>query len=454
MTGRTVRFIGDGNAVPAAERLRRGAGAILGALILWMLFSSRWGAYVGWPHTQFYLTDATLALVAILLIPTGSKLLSLSRPMARTFMGAAATALLGWAVVRFVVGWRADPVALRDFAPFLYVGVAVLAAASRGRLSSRWVTVALAAHVTWVLWALRGYESGIRLGPTSVFELRNDVDAGVCGIALAWSLLRVGRCRSVRCVGMYVMLGLSAGYAVMSLETRAGAIATLGCVAALGVRWGRRSLRATQRGRRWPIMIAASLGAVAVLVAAMAFTATGAKIVNTVTGSGDARGTVSARANVYELVVSYVIAKPDRFAFGVGFGTDFMHITGADALFEGTEYTGVRAPHDFALNTLTRMGLAGLVLELALVAAATMTALGRLTSTDPLRETTALAAMVAVVFPVLALFGVVLESPFGAVPYFWAVGVLAAEASTSRNRDAPAEEGLPARRSWRPADAR
>ena len=38
---------------------------------------------------------------------------------------------------------------------------------------------------------------------------------------------------------------------------------------------------------------------------------------------------------------------------------------------------------------------------------------------------TALAALLVLALPVTALLGVVLESPFGAIPYFWAVGQLA-----------------------------
>jgi hypothetical protein len=35
-----------------------------------------------------------------------------------------------------------------------------------------------------------------------------------------------------------------------------------------------------------------------------------------------------------------------------------------------------------------------------------------------------LAALLVLTLPITALFGVVLESPFGAIPYFWAVGYL------------------------------
>ena len=41
-----------------------------------------------------------------------------------------------------------------------------------------------------------------------------------------------------------------------------------------------------------------------------------------------------------------------------------------------------------------------------------------------------------IVLPVLALFGVVLESPFGAVPYFWAVGVLLGHVASRRDERA------------------
>ena len=36
-----------------------------------------------------------------------------------------------------------------------------------------------------------------------------------------------------------------------------------------------------------------------------------------------------------------------------------------------------------------------------------------------------LAALLAISLPLVSMLGVVLESPFGAIPYFWALGQLA-----------------------------
>ena len=65
----------------------------------------------------------------------------------------------------------------------------------------------------------------------------------------------------------------------------------------------------------------------------------------------------------------------------------------------------------------------------------------------PRQPATAFAALIVVALPVVALLGVVLESPFGAIPYFWAVGHLAheemARTTTTRLPVIPARARLP-----------
>ncbi|NHC16567.1 O-antigen ligase family protein, partial [Motilibacter deserti] len=135
-----------------------------------------------------------------------------------------------------------------------------------------------------------------------------------------------------------------------------------------------------------------------------------------------ASGTVDARRQAWDAVLDWTDEKPGRVVTGAGFGPDFLARSGAAAQLEGTTYDDVRAPHDYPINTYARMGLVGLA-ALAWVLAAAAWRGGRSLRRHPGIEAL-LPALVATVLFVPALVGVILESPFGAVPFFWAVGAL------------------------------
>jgi len=88
----------------------------------------------------------------------------------------------------------------------------------------------------------------------------------------------------------------------------------------------------------------------------------------------------------------------------------------------------VRSPHNYLLNTWARLGLVGLVLILGILL--TGLRLARLVAMHAprVRDDDVFAMFLVASIPVAALLGVVLESPFGALPYFWALGHLSARA--------------------------
>jgi O-antigen ligase len=183
-----------------------------------------------------------------------------------------------------------------------------------------------------------------------------------------------------------------------------------------------------------------------ILGLALAFTSTGAKLISTAVGTGEARGTVSARAAVYETVTSYVSQTPSRLLVGVGFGPDFMNVTGADVRYEGTQYVGVRAPHNILLNTFARLGVIGVLAQLVVAGIAAAIGWRKLVADVEQSPAEFLACVCLLLLPVLSLFGVILESPFGAVPYYWALGLMLkapgdfATESTSSARPKAGEE--------------
>jgi O-antigen ligase len=143
-------------------------------------------------------------------------------------------------------------------------------------------------------------------------------------------------------------------------------------------------------------------------------------------------GTANARLNAWKALVGYLEIDPAREVRGVGFGPDFLQESGASVLLLGTaaaaEQEDVRSPHNYLLNTWARLGLVGLVLVLGLLLAGLRLAIMITKRVSHLRDDDIMAMLLLASIPVVAVVGVVLESPFGALPYFWAIGHLSARA--------------------------
>jgi hypothetical protein len=168
------------------------------------------------------------------------------------------------------------------------------------------------------------------------------------------------------------------------------------------------------------------------LLAILSATPSGHRLTEGFTGSSQAAGTVSVRKDVWEKVMAFTLHDYQRTAVGVGFGRDFIRESGSRPALEGSIYQNVRSPHNYLVGTFARLGVVGSLLAalvIGLGCSLALTALRRPSSPSVL----VLAALVAIAVPIVAMLGVVLESPFGALPYFWAVGELA-RADVDRRR--------------------
>jgi O-antigen ligase len=142
-----------------------------------------------------------------------------------------------------------------------------------------------------------------------------------------------------------------------------------------------------------------------------------------------AQGTKRARLIAWERVVTYTLDDPVRSAVGVGFGPDFLRLSDGDLpIGRGM---GVRSPHNYLITSFARLGFVGLASVVVLLAglAATVVRTVRRGSPDDL---TSLCVLLVISLLVVALLGVILESPFGAAPFFWAAGILLTGARSRR----------------------
>ncbi|MGH8940709.1 MAG: O-antigen ligase family protein, partial [Actinomycetes bacterium] len=220
---------------------------------------------------------------------------------------------------------------------------------------------------------------------------------------------------------------------VVLINNRAGFLATVAATSWTALHLYRRfSPRLARSVRRRLMAGTAALGVVLFGVVLIG-TPAGQRLTETFDpdASTPSSATAGARLHVYQLVIDYVAESPGRVIGGVGMGPDFLTESGATPAYDPGETLGVRSPHNFALGTLARLGVVGAALHVAVVAIGYVLA-GRLLSRPHVDELTALAALIVVAVPVAGLVGVVLESPFGAIPYYWGYGMLLAEMTRQR----------------------
>lgn len=402
--------------------------------MLWLCASGRWGSYVGAPQFSVYVTEiavAVMALATIVLLPASARLLfrDIMTVVRRSWTARFMAALLVWTLLRLLIGGRLDVATLRDAAPYGYVALGLVAAVWRDiRRTHLMAVVALAWHDVWIWTSLTWPTFADRLpslGPVRVLEIRPDFDAAVCGLAAAVLLrLALGSLERRRWVasGLLVLVALINVYLVLLLHSRASLLSTV--VALAIVPWG-TGLRWSGLPRR-AVLVVAVVAALLVPVTAVTVLRSDPfqRLVETFSsGQTEAKGTTQARQEVWGIVTDYVTASPEREAVGVGFGPDYLSTTGAAVIYEGTTFTGVRAPHDYWLNTWVRLGVVGAALSIVLALLAAWSAVRTLWS-GAMALPDVIAAALVLTLPLPASLGVILEAPFGAVPYFWAMGHL------------------------------
>ena len=396
-------------------------------LVAFLLATGRWGSYLGIPSQHLFVTEFGLVASAAWVCLRHRRLFVSARLRPLLPLAALAT----WAVVRFVTGGHFDATAVRDLAPYVYL-VAALAAGFAVRSYQRTLVVieaALVAHLLWLWVALlaSGWAAGLPLlgGRVRVFEMRHDFDGAMVAVLVCLAALRAGQRGvngAVRVVSAIV--AMVASYTILQLGTRAGLLAL--AAAAIVVLLPRlHMLRRVGRAR-----LLASAGLVLVGVAlVLPQTYLFQRMTGDPRNSDSGSGTATARQEAWALVLEDATADPTRLIVGSGLGPDFLDRSGAAVWFEGTVDKGVRAPHNYVLNTLGRLGLVGVAL-LGWVATTVARAAFRRRSHPDVepdrRRFDEMLVLLVSTLTVASLVGVILESPFGAVPFWWAAGLLIA----------------------------
>lgn len=453
-------------APPADDRSRASRWVSLyGPLLLALYFvaTARWGSFLlpGPP----YIGD--LALGGLILHRLWTLWRSgLPQPLLARWTAIPAALLVVLSAIELAAGpYSVD--ALRDAAPYLYAVLVLLGQSYReipGQVAERLVFGALAFLTAWygLVDAAPSIGEAVKtLGGDDAFFLqpRGDVDGALVGAAAA---LAIDRIVIGRAPLPYAALASAALVIVLANQSRSALLATTLVFAMLALRhavlWRRGGRPDPAPTRIGPLSSSGLAVSVLVVVPIAFFALAGTpkaleRSVNVVStpqddagieredpagsggggdrafyGSNSGVGTFNARKEAWQRLIDWLHEDgASRAAFGVGFGPHYLQQSDADVLLLG-EFADpeVRAAHNFALNTWSRLGGVGLVLLTLLGVPALIAAL-RLSwrSWDP-PVLDLLAAVLVIAIPTTAVLGVVLEGPFGAIPFFWAIGYLGA----------------------------
>ena len=440
--GLSSRVVRRAGAFQVYSRRSRNSGLAGVSAVILLLAAGRWGAYIG--YAPFFLTDLLLALAVLnrafraAVRPNHQNLVLGPR---QSWPLVLLSLYFGWSLLRLATSAQPGLTGIRDAAPYLYAFVAALSvpaylrASPGARRKTVWMLEwALTLHLAWVALAL-AVPSIAEAAPrfpgakVNMFTIRGDFDTAIVGLLAAYSLRRIlqGRKR-----GRDIPL-LAASILVMSaMGSRSGLLA--GIVSLIvAVLFSPRS-GSLMRQRRTKLLLA---GLVPLIMVGSVFlipvTNGGARLLAGFNATHvddpaimNAAGTQHARFAAWGKIVSYGIANQSRLWLGVGFGPQFMNDSGASYALLGRADAGdVRSPHNYVLGTFARLGLIGVFLFLSAVSA---TAMGVVRSRRRLfhDDLAFLAAVAFAAIMVTSMLGVILESPFGAVPFFWFVGVLTA----------------------------
>ncbi|WP_166671308.1 O-antigen ligase family protein [Cryobacterium psychrophilum] len=401
-----------------------------------ILAASRWGTNIG--ASPIYITDILIGLgIAGWFIATrmqGKR--ALDGWVTRNRPSALFALFFVYVSARFLLSLGGGPMLdwVRDGVPFLYGVLAFVSASSLARSThearARTMRIFWAALIFHTLWACVIIFGGIQETPSvpfstaPLFQLRPDIDAALLGVTAGMCLLRIlrGHKKFWPFIGM-----VASAAAVLTLETRAGLIA-LALSVALAILLQYAATPRQNVRRTVMVMVIPALALIALMI--LPTTPPGERLVATFKSSQgstsaaeSAQGTQRARELVWSGVIDWTNEETSRTIFGGGFGNNFLDESGTLAYLEGSTYSGVRSPHNWFVGNYARLGVIGFALSIAvcLQLLGTIVRYRRRIGEDPLLSLSAL--LIVAILPV-ASFGVVLEAPHGAVPFWWAAGII------------------------------
>ena len=374
--------------------------------------------------------------------------------------------LVAVASALFLVHLPGQPIvnAVRDFSLFYYLGFAYLAYKipweRAGRRSHIVIAAVYGAQLLYSAAAITRLVPTNVLGPLAPYFGRPDIEGanlagGAAYFAFADERLPLGGW------GRAAIISLQLGVALLSASR---AVFVCVVLAAMVVLFSKRARPVRRR-----VLLFAGGGVIAVGLVLAAFpglllhttrgqvrpTSVVDRVLGTV-GIGSGEQGASAQANLHfrthwwATLAAHDVQHPEWLVLGRGFGPNLAKEVGYSK--PGSH---LRAPHNVAVDVFARMGIVGLVAWLWWLGAMYGAGLSLIRSdpdrdrggqrTDEVRTRSASTASWMLVhfstILVVALFGVVLESPFGAIPFYFLAGAIMRLASAHMPEPHPVEPG-------------
>lgn len=419
------------------ERVEVHGRAVIGtAAVALLLAATRWGSQIG--AAPLFITDVLIALALVRLV-TRDPIKARENAdgwAAHSVPSVTFGLFFAYVALRMFVA-LSEPYPVIDWArdgvPYLYAALAFASAtgvyysteADRQR-TVRLLWIALLAHLVWVsVVAFLGLTNLAQppLFGVPMFTMRPDIDVAVLAVTAAVATRRWLRGVHRPFHAAVIVLAVAAS---QMATTRAGLLSVLAALALCFFLHyvGGGSQRRTN-------MILALPVTVIVLALTLPLSVQGQRLMSSLSLTEavteeqlQAQGTQTARSRAWDRVFDWVEETGPRQAFGSGFGNNFLADSRASIYLLGNaEQTDVRSPHNWFIGTYARLGLIGVtaavlvVLQLLWILMASR----RRFAED---ELLFIAGTVVVATLPVATLGVVLESPFGAVPFWWCAGVL------------------------------
>jgi hypothetical protein len=413
---------------------------IVSALTVLLLFGSRWFSYIG--VSPFFISDVLIAIAFVAWIfsarqrERGSIQVNeyrLEKPLLIAFVA--------WVFIRGLVSIASGYALLdilRDLVPFAYTLLAFLVASQISGISHKarqklylWLRSALGLHLVWSLAVLlSGDSGGFQLGSGffegGIFAFRPDIDTALVVIYFVLNLREweSGKRKTLSLIQMAACL------AVVALSpARSSLLALLICMAWFLSSRAREETRNVQskpkaRKSRKTVFFFGAL----ISVFALGFTSAGERLLSTFglvsressSLASSALGTANARELVWTQVLDWVNSSTTTILLGSGFGINFLDVTQTLQFLEGTTYTGVRSPHNFLVTVIARLGWPAVVLLVTAIALIIM----RNRKAAALDDLSFASMTIVLAFIPISILGVILEAPFGAIPFYFSLGVL------------------------------
>jgi hypothetical protein len=431
--------VAPGRAIRTAEAGRiRTYGPFV--LVMFLLATTRWGSYAipGPP----YISDLVIAFLL------ADRLLALPLPghvLARNdyWLSMTVGALLVVSLFSFLTG-PMTPNSIRDVAPFAYGVTVFITAPLLGRkaeLAGRMLALGLFVHLAWTTLALAIPSiASLYVTPGNsavhILSLRSDMDGLVNGLAAGIGLFRVTTGRKG------ILMFIWGAVLVLVSHSRISLIATvllLVIVAGYAVAQGRRGwwmgnsfqrlsaiTKRTRNRSLWTI--AGALILIGVVVSVTSPTAV-SRLAETFGFQHatheqihEVEGTTHSREVAWSRLENWITESERRTFIGSGFGPNIMTESNATVALVHRDDPDLRAPNKFFLGVWAHLGLLGLALMVVIVLIGLRLAFA--VRQVSMSDVDLLAALLAVGIPMIAGVGVVMESPFGAIPFFWALGQL------------------------------